>query len=296
MSHTFQLEAEVDANAVSASVTVGTNNDKSGYELADGAITAAKIATDAIDADALAADAIAEINATVDTALSDYDAPTKAELDSAVAPLATSSALGTVDSNVDAIKAKTDNLPALPAASGDIPTAGEVADAVWDEATTNHTAAGTFGEQVKTDVDAILADTDELQGDWTDGGRLDLLIDAIKAVTDAIPDGGALTDLLADVASILADTNELQSDDVPGLIAGLNNISAADILATALSESYAADGAAPTLTQAVLEILQWLTEKSTSGTSVTVKRRDGSTQATTYTLDDASAPTSITRS
>lgn len=43
------------------------------------------------------------------------------------------------------------------------PTAGEVADAVWDEATAGHTTSGTFGEQLKTDVDAILADTDELQ-------------------------------------------------------------------------------------------------------------------------------------
>jgi hypothetical protein len=38
------------------SVTVGTNNDKTGYGLADNAISAAKVATDAIDADALASD------------------------------------------------------------------------------------------------------------------------------------------------------------------------------------------------------------------------------------------------
>ena len=61
-------------------------------------------------------------------------------------------------------------------------------------------ADGTIG------LAAILADTNELQTDWADGGRLDLLIDAIKAVTDAMPDGGALTALLADIASILEDT------------------------------------------------------------------------------------------
>lgn len=55
-----------------------------------------------------------------------------------------------------------------------------------------------------TDVETILADTGELQTDWTDGGRLDLIIDAI-----------------------LADTNELQTDDVPGLIAALNDPTAA---------------------------------------------------------------------
>jgi len=38
----------------------------------------------------------------------------------------------------------------------------------------------------------IIADTDELQTDLTDGGRLDLLIDAIKAKTDLIGSGGAV--------------------------------------------------------------------------------------------------------
>lgn len=35
-------------------------------------------------------------------------------------------------------------------------------------------------------VDAILADTGELQADWVNGGRLDLLLDAVKAVTDQL--------------------------------------------------------------------------------------------------------------
>ena len=37
------------------------------------------------------------------------------------------------------------------------------------------------------DVTAILADSNELQTDWVNGGRLDLLIDAIKAKTDGLP-------------------------------------------------------------------------------------------------------------
>lgn len=45
----------------SGQVTVSTNNDKTGYGLADGAITAAKIAGDAITAAKVAADAVAEI-------------------------------------------------------------------------------------------------------------------------------------------------------------------------------------------------------------------------------------------
>ncbi len=51
------------------------------------------------------------------------------------------------------------------AGSSSAPTAAAVADAVWDEAATGHTDAGKAGEQLWTDVDAILADTGELQAD-----------------------------------------------------------------------------------------------------------------------------------
>ena len=68
------------------------------------------------------------------------------------APLATQASVNTVDDFLDteiaAIKAKTDNLPASPAATGDIPSAATVADAVWDEARSGHVAAGSFGEGV----------------------------------------------------------------------------------------------------------------------------------------------------
>jgi len=37
-----------------------------------------------------------------------------------------------------------------------------------------------------TQLAAIVADTNELQTDWTNGGRLDLLIDAVKAKTDSL--------------------------------------------------------------------------------------------------------------
>ena len=43
------------------------------------------------------------------------------------------------------IKGKTDNLPAAPAATGDIPSAASIADAVWDEAISGHLGAGSTG-------------------------------------------------------------------------------------------------------------------------------------------------------
>lgn len=42
---------------------------------------------------------------------------------------------------------------------------------------------------IKGDTAAILADTNELQTDWANGGRLDLLIDGIKAKTDQLTFG-----------------------------------------------------------------------------------------------------------
>lgn len=57
---------------------------------------------------------------------------------------------------------------------------------------------------VKAETALIVADTNELQTDWHDGGRLDLILDA--CATEA---GGNL-------AAVLADTNELQGDWVNG--------------------------------------------------------------------------------
>lgn len=70
----------------------------------------------------------------------------------------------------------------------------------------------------------------------------------------------------------------------------------AQILTTALVESYAADGAAGTLSQLLFWIQAVLTELTISGTTGTVKKLDGSTTAGTLTYDDATTPTSVTRS
>jgi hypothetical protein len=82
----------------------------------------------------------------IDNRLAAYDPPTKAELDSAVAPLATQTSvnalatyvdtevaaiLAAVDTEIAAIKAKTDNLPASPAATGDIPGTAAIASAIF---------------------------------------------------------------------------------------------------------------------------------------------------------------------
>jgi hypothetical protein len=89
-----------------------------------------------------------------------------------------------IDTVVDAIKLKTDTIVWT-----DITAIDTVVDAIKVDTTailTNVATVDTVVDAIKVDTTAILADTNELQTDWTDGGRLDLLIDAIKVKTDSI--------------------------------------------------------------------------------------------------------------
>lgn len=104
-------------------------------------------------------------------------------------------------------------------------------------------------------------------------------------------------DIKADTAAILLDTGTdgvvVDAASKTGLRLGVTGV--ADIRTTAITEAYAADGAAPTPDQALMQILQFLTERSISATTLTVKKLDGSTSAMTFTLNDSVDPTSITR-
>ena len=63
--------------------------------------------------------------------------------------LAGSAYTAPANSDITAIKAKTDNLPASPAATGDIPTESEIAAEVWAKPTTELTITGSIGERAK---------------------------------------------------------------------------------------------------------------------------------------------------
>lgn len=63
----------------------------------------------------------------------------------------------------------------------------------------------------------------------------------------------------------------------------------------AMTESYAANGVAPTPIQAIYAIHQNLMDFSIAGTSYTVKKLDKTTTAFTVTLDSSTSPTSATR-
>ena len=95
------------------------------------------------------------------------------------------------------------------------PTAAEVADAVWDEATAGHTTSGTFGEQCKTDIDDILTDT----GTTLDGripaalvsGRIDASVGAMAA--NVMTAAAAAADLTTELQSGLATASALSTVD-----------------------------------------------------------------------------------
>lgn len=101
------------------------------------------------------------------------------------------------------------------------------------------------------------------------------LID-IEAYVDLIDDGtSGLAKIATDVAAILLDTNELQTDDVPGLIAALNDLSSANVLTqvnaaldTAIAElGVAAPAATPTLRTGLMLLYMALRNKTVVQTS-----------------------------
>jgi hypothetical protein len=64
----------------------------------------------------------------------------------------------------------------------------------------------------------ILADTNEMQTDWADGGRLDLLLDAAVAVTGAGATAKTYTLTLADGTTPIADAQVWVTSDSAGTI------------------------------------------------------------------------------
>ena len=100
-----------------------------------------------------------------------------------------------------------------------------------------------------------------------------------------------MTTVDGNVDAILINTGTI----LPATLAGLNDISGADILTQQLTEAYAANGVVPTTTQAIMAIHQMLMQHGAAGTDITVKKLDNATTAFTVTLDDANNPTSAER-
>lgn len=186
---------------------------------------------------------------------------------------------GYLDTEVAAIKAKTDLIPAEPAAVGSAMTLTIAYDAAKTAA--SQASVDDVPTLAEIEASAVLGKEATLT---TIAGYLDTEIAAIKAKTDNLP---------AQPAAVGSAMTLTAAYDPAKTAATQASVDA--LWTTAIAEAYAADGAAPTPAQALCMILQLLAEKSVSGTTMTVKKLDGATTAMTFTLNDATAPTSITR-
>jgi len=148
---------------------------------------------------------------------------------------------------------------------------------------------------VDSNVDAILVDTGTtLPATLGTPAGVSLAADiaAVKVDTAAtLVDTGttlpatlgtpAGADMSADIAAVKSDTAAILIDTA--------------VLETAMADSIPADGTIPSPVQALYMIVQFLNERSTSGTTYTIKKVDGATTLYTLTTNDATTPTSVTR-
>ena len=155
----------------------------------------------------------ADVQTAAAAALSAYDAPTRAEATSDKEAIITE-----VDANeakIDAVKAKTDNLPASPAAVGSAMTLTAAYDKAKDDVLTPLAVVDGLADAIKAKTDnlpaapaatgdamTLTSDYDKAKDDvLTPLAVIDALIDAIKAKSDNLPsdpaDQSALEALIA---------------------------------------------------------------------------------------------------
>lgn len=131
-------------------------------------------------------------------------------------------------------------------------------------------------------IDAAAIATGAIDADAIADSAIDAGAIATGAITAAKFAAGAID--AAAIATGAIDADALAADVINDIFQG-----------TALTQSYATDAAAATPAQLLYMIWAMLAEKSVSGTTLTVKQLNGITTAMTFTLNDATNPTSITR-
>lgn len=106
------------------------------------------------------------------------------------------------------------------------------------------------------------------------------------------------TQVVASVSGAVASVTGNVGGNVTGSIGSLGTTAKTDVstavLTTQMTESYASLHTVPTLAQVTFEMRALLAENSVGTTTVTTKKLDGATSAHTYTINSATAPTSIT--
>lgn len=203
---TDSLQALRDRGDSAWATAVGFAVPGDAMTLQAGSVTAAVIATDAIDADALATDAVTEINAAVLAAITALNNLTAQEVRDAMklAPTAGSPGSGSVDEHLDTIEGRVDVATSTRAAPGDAMTlaAAAITAAVIDTDAIDADALATdavteINAAVLTAISAVETDTQDIQTRLPAalvGGRMDSDVQAISGDSGAADRLEALMD------------------------------------------------------------------------------------------------------
>src|SRR3990167_6139668 len=186
--------------------------------------------------------------------------------------------------NVDAVKTKTDFLPSVTAgaACGVFIAGTNAATTITTGLTTTFTGNLTGSVGSVTGLTASNLDA-------TISSRMATYTQPTGFLATTFPAGTVANTTNITAGTITTATNLTTNNDKTGYALSATG-------SAALTEGYAADGATGTLPQLLYMIQALLSEKSISGTTLTAKKLDGTTTAGTFTLNDATTPTSITRS
>ena len=218
--------------------------------------------------------------------------------------------VGSVDSVTDPVTVGTNSDKTGYSLATTPPTAGAIADAVWDEAYNQHTTAGTFGKL----MDILRKANYVTDGSVAAGGtptttvfRTDLTEPTGTFDNQTLLFvSGALTGQSTPIETYSVTNGTITVGDpltaaptagdgfviLPDHVHPLGEIADA-VLTRTMTEAYRAAGVAPTLAEAAFELIAHMGEASIAGTTKTLKKINGTT-AKTFTLDSSTTPTSIT--
>lgn len=218
-----------------------------------------------------------------------------------------------VSADIAAIEAQTDDIGVAGAGLTNIPAGATSPEVLVTTTITNLVSQQLF------DLTAGSADSNAYNGHTV--VITDASTSTQKAVGEVLAHSGATISLKedpaiftianGDIISILADRSLKPSvhgrmlDITTGGAAGIDwgnmenktttNALTGTTLNETITDSIPADGTIPSVKQALYMITQFLYERAVSGTTVTVKKADGTTTLLTLTINDATTPTSITR-
>ena len=124
-------------------------------------------------------------------------------------------------------------------------------------------------------------------------GAVGSVTGAVGSVTGAV--GSVTGNVGGNVVGTVASVTGNVAGNVTGSIGSLTNAAIDSLFTRALTEAYSTDGSTITVANALYEIVSLLEDFAVSGTTVSLKKRDGTTVWGTLTLNSATVPTSTTR-